>query len=102
VARQRLLSGRFQQIGVVMRFGAFTRIEQHGLRYHLPAPIEEVLLPVRDFAERNTRRIPRLSRRGLDEVQSVPRESMMLSRRVTSSTSIHRVLARERRSQVSF
>lgn len=31
--------------GVVMRFGQWVRTEQPGLRYHLPAPIEAVLLP---------------------------------------------------------
>ncbi|MBB6254664.1 FtsH protease activity modulator HflK [Nitrospirillum iridis] len=31
--------------GVVMRFGRPVRVEQPGLRYHLPAPIEHVLLP---------------------------------------------------------
>ncbi len=34
------------QLGVVMRFGAFDRTAAPGLRYHLPAPFEEVLLPV--------------------------------------------------------
>jgi len=67
------------QIGVVMRFGAFTRIEQPGLRYHLPAPIEEVLLPVVTSQNEIPVGFRRLSRRGLDEVQSVPRESMMLT-----------------------
>jgi membrane protease subunit HflK len=31
--------------GVVLRFGKPVRVEQPGLRYHLPAPIEHVLLP---------------------------------------------------------
>ncbi|MEA1651531.1 FtsH protease activity modulator HflK [Nitrospirillum sp. BR 11164] len=31
--------------GVVLRFGKPVRVEQPGLRYHLPAPIEQVLLP---------------------------------------------------------
>lgn len=31
---------------VVMRFGAFDRTAAPGLRYHLPAPFEEVLLVV--------------------------------------------------------
>lgn len=31
--------------GVVMRFGEWVRTEQPGLRYHLPGPIETVLLP---------------------------------------------------------
>lgn len=44
-----LLSGFYQvstsQIGVVLRFGQVVRMEQAGLRYHLPDPIEMVLLP---------------------------------------------------------
>jgi membrane protease subunit HflK len=31
--------------GVVLRFGQFVRTEQPGINYHLPAPIEQVLLP---------------------------------------------------------
>ncbi|WP_431857999.1 FtsH protease activity modulator HflK [Azospirillum sp.] len=31
--------------GVVLRFGEWVRTEQPGLRYHMPAPIESVLLP---------------------------------------------------------
>jgi len=31
--------------GVVMRFGQWVRTEQPGLRYHLPSPVETVLLP---------------------------------------------------------
>lgn len=33
------------QLGVVLRFGEVVRMEQPGLRYHLPEPIEMVLLP---------------------------------------------------------
>ena len=33
------------EVGVVLRFGAFNRITQPGLNYHLPAPIETVLRP---------------------------------------------------------
>lgn len=44
-----LISGFYQvstnQIGVVLRFGQVVRTEQAGLRYHLPEPIEMVLLP---------------------------------------------------------
>lgn len=44
-----LASGFYQvstnQIGVVLRFGQVVRMEQAGLRYHLPEPIEMVLLP---------------------------------------------------------
>lgn len=44
-----LASGFYQvstnQVGVVLRFGEVVRTEQPGLRYHLPEPIEMVLLP---------------------------------------------------------
>ena len=33
------------RIGVVLRFGAYTRTTQPGLNYHLPTPIESVLTP---------------------------------------------------------
>jgi membrane protease subunit HflK len=34
-----------EELGVVLRFGKYVRDEQPGLRYHLPYPIETVLLP---------------------------------------------------------
>lgn len=44
-----LFSGFYQvasnQQGVVMRFGEMVRLEAPGLHYHLPAPLESVLLP---------------------------------------------------------
>ncbi|MBI3419627.1 MAG: FtsH protease activity modulator HflK [Proteobacteria bacterium] len=44
-----LASGFFQvspnQAGVVLRFGRVVRVEQPGLHYHLPAPVEMVLMP---------------------------------------------------------
>jgi modulator of FtsH protease HflK len=33
------------EVGVVLRFGAYNRTTQPGLNYHLPAPIESVLRP---------------------------------------------------------
>jgi membrane protease subunit HflK len=33
------------EVGVVLRFGAYNRTTQPGLNYHLPAPIERVLKP---------------------------------------------------------
>jgi modulator of FtsH protease HflK len=33
------------EVGVVLRFGAYNRTTQPGLHYHLPAPIETVLTP---------------------------------------------------------
>jgi membrane protease subunit HflK len=44
-----VVSGFYQvsqnQLGVVLRFGKATRTENPGLHYHLPSPIESVLLP---------------------------------------------------------
>ncbi|CCD98208.1 FtsH protease activity modulator HflK [Bradyrhizobium sp. STM 3809] len=44
-----LISGFYrvqsEELGVVLRFGKYVRDEQPGLRYHLPYPIETVLLP---------------------------------------------------------
>src|SRR5271155_4452327 len=33
------------EVGVVLRFGAYNRTPQPGLNYHLPSPIERVLTP---------------------------------------------------------
>ncbi|HWB49350.1 MAG TPA: FtsH protease activity modulator HflK [Stellaceae bacterium] len=33
------------EVGVVLRFGAYSRMTQPGLNYHLPAPIEKALTP---------------------------------------------------------
>src|SRR5947209_17692812 len=33
------------EVGVVLRFGAYNRTTQPGLNYHLPTPIESVLTP---------------------------------------------------------
>src|SRR5215467_12967957 len=33
------------EVGIVLRFGAYNRTTQPGLNYHLPAPIEKVLTP---------------------------------------------------------
>jgi membrane protease subunit HflK len=44
-----LVSGFYRvlpdEVGVVLRFGAYNRTTQPGLNYHLPSPIEYVLLP---------------------------------------------------------
>ena len=44
-----LLSGFYtvaaDEVGVVLRFGAYNRTTQPGLNYHLPGPIEKVLRP---------------------------------------------------------
>ena len=77
-----LASGIYQvatnQVGVVMRFGAFNRITQPGLRYHLPSPIEDVLLPV--VTSQNEIQIGfRRAGRGSDDTRSLAEESMMLT-----------------------
>lgn len=77
-----LLSGIYMvganQVGVVMRFGAFAETEQPGLRYHLPSPIEEVMTPV--VTAQNEIQIGfRRSGRSGDDSRGIPEESMMLT-----------------------
>lgn len=77
-----LLSGFYtvaaNQVGVVMRFGAFDRIDQAGLRYHLPAPIEEAMTPV--VTAQNEIQIGfRSSARNGEGGYAIPEESMMLT-----------------------
>lgn len=81
------LSGFFrvqsEELGVVMRFGKHVRTVQPGLNYHLPYPIETVLLP-------KALRVSTLSigmsviedstgRRGGRTIRDVPEESLMLT-----------------------
>jgi len=77
-----ILSGFYQvgaeQVGVVMRFGGFDRVDTAGLRYHLPYPIEDVLLP--NVTSQNE--IPvgfRHVSRNAEEIRNIPEESMMLT-----------------------
>ncbi len=77
-----LFSGFYQvgtdQMGVVMRFGAFDHIDEPGLRYHEPYPIEEVLLP--NVTSQNEIQIGfRSNPRESDDITTVPEESMMLT-----------------------
>ena len=62
--------------GVVLRFGKWVRTDPSGLNYHLPAPIETVLLP-------SVTRINRIDigfRPGKDGIASqIPEESLMLT-----------------------
>jgi modulator of FtsH protease HflK len=68
------------ELGVVLRFGKFTREVQPGLNYHLPYPIETALLPPAlrinkiDIGMRPVEDI----RRGAS-VREVPEESLMLT-----------------------
>jgi membrane protease subunit HflK len=78
------LSGFFrvqsEELGVVLRFGKHVRTVQPGLNYHLPYPIETVLLP-------KALRVSTLSigmrvddtRRGGSAFRDVPEESLMLT-----------------------
>ncbi len=56
-----LVSGFYRvlpdEVGIVLRFGAYNRTAQPGLNYHLPSPIETVLRPsvLRWRASRRTR-----------------------------------------------
>ncbi len=68
------------ELGVVLRFGKFTRVVQPGLNYHLPYPIETVLTPPAlrinkiDIGMRPVEDM----RRGTS-VREVPEESLMLT-----------------------
>ncbi len=79
------LSGFFrvqsEELGVVLRFGKHVRTVQPGLNYHLPYPIETVLLP--KALRKNTLSIGMTliedaARRGRT-VRDVPEESLMLT-----------------------
>ena len=66
--------------GVVLRFGRWVRTEQPGLHYHLPAPIETVLLPEVTRVNRTEigYRSPDQSQ-GTAGTPSIPDESLMLT-----------------------
>src|SRR5271165_2659547 len=80
-----LFSGVFrvqsEELGIVLRFGKYVRDAQPGLNYHLPYPIETVLLPkalrVNAIAIGMTL-IDDPSRRGRT-MRDVPEESLMLT-----------------------
>ena len=46
------------EVGVVLRFGAYNRTTQPGLNYHLPAPIESVLNAERHAHQPHRDRLP--------------------------------------------
>ncbi|HZL58355.1 MAG TPA: FtsH protease activity modulator HflK [Stellaceae bacterium] len=62
------------EIGIVLRFGAFDRRTTPGLNYHLPAPIEHVLIP-------KVTRVNRLEigYRSDGRTGQVPQEALMLT-----------------------
>ena len=76
-----LASGLYQvsadEQGVVMRFGAMDRIEQPGLHYHLPYPIEEVYTP--NVTAQNEIQVGFASSNRTQEAHTIPEESMMLT-----------------------
>ncbi len=79
------LSGFFrvqsEELGVVMRFGKHVRTVQPGLNYHLPYPIETVLLPKAlrvSTISIGTTTVTDAARRGR-ATRSVPEESLMLT-----------------------
>ncbi len=78
-----LLSGIYMvgtnQMGVVMRFGAMNRTELPGLHYHMPAPIEDVLLPIVTSQNEIQIGFRNVSRRNSNATQSIPEESLMLT-----------------------
>src|SRR3974390_2493401 len=72
-----------EELGIVLRFGKYVRDAQPGLNYHLPYPIETVLLP--KALRVSTLNIgvsyddsPRRSRGG-DGGRDIPEESLMLT-----------------------
>ena len=83
-----LLSGFYRvepdEQGVVMRFGAYSRTTFPGLNYHLPWPIESVLLPAVtrinriEIGYRSAPDVIRTQGRG-DANTDVPPESLMLT-----------------------
>lgn len=79
------LSGFFRvqpdELGVVLRFGKYVRDEGPGLRYHLPYPIETVLLPKAlrvSTISIGTATVVDSSRRARSS-RSIPEESLMLT-----------------------
>jgi membrane protease subunit HflK len=68
------------ELGVVLRFGKYTRDARPGLNYHLPYPIETVLLPKVTRVNRIDigMRLVEDLRRG-STVRDVPEESLMLT-----------------------
>jgi modulator of FtsH protease HflK len=78
------LSGFFRvqpdELGVVLRFGKYTRDARPGLNYHLPYPVESVLLPKVTRVNRIDigMRLVEDLRRG-STIRDVPEESLMLT-----------------------
>lgn len=68
------------EVGVVLRFGAFDRLTQPGLNYHLPRPIESVLTPKVTRVNRTEIGFRNEDLEGRPTATSqVPEESLMLT-----------------------
>src|SRR6185437_7167691 len=66
------------EVGVVMRFGAYNRTTQPGLNYHLPAPIESVETP--SVTRQNRLEVGYRSSEGSStRGRQVPEEALMLT-----------------------
>lgn len=67
--------------GVVLRFGAWVRTEQPGLRYHLPSPIESAMTPKVTLVNRTDVGFRSANNNGLGNTlgRDVPDESLMLT-----------------------
>jgi membrane protease subunit HflK len=69
------------ELGVVLRFGQYTRDAKPGLNYHLPYPVETVLTPKVTRVNRIDigMRLIEDTRRGGTTLRDVPEESLMLT-----------------------
>jgi membrane protease subunit HflK len=66
------------EVGVVLRFGAYNRLTQPGLSYHLPSPIESVLTP--SVTRQNRMEIGyRSNEAAAARAGQVPEEALMLT-----------------------
>jgi membrane protease subunit HflK len=69
------------ELGVVLRFGKYTRDATPGLNYHLPYPVETVLTPKVTTVQpiHIGMRLLEDPRRGSPQMRDVPEESLMLT-----------------------
>ena len=69
------------ELGVVLRFGEYSRDAKPGLNYHLPYPVETVLTPKVTRVNRIDigMRLIEDTRRGGTQLRDVPEESLMLT-----------------------
>jgi membrane protease subunit HflK len=76
-----LLSGFYRvlpdEVGVVLRFGAYNRTTQPGLNYHLPTPFEYVLLP--SVTRINRTEIGYRTEAAATRGRELPEEALMLT-----------------------